>query len=97
MSNFKFELYISGDAPANAQVITDLKDILDLHLNNRYELEIIDVLIDAERAKQAHIITQPTLIKISPEPVCRLIGGLSIKSRVLAGLHIAVLTDYSLL
>jgi circadian clock protein KaiB len=55
-------------------------------LEGRYELEIIDVLTDPDRAEQARILTTPTVIRVHPPPARRVTGDLSRPADVLAAL-----------
>ena len=52
------------------------------------DLEIIDLYQQPELAKAQEIVVAPTLIKTLPEPVRKILGDLSDKERVLAGLDL---------
>jgi circadian clock protein KaiB len=39
-------------------------------------LEVIDVLADPVQAEQDRVLATPTLVRLDPPPVVRLIGGL---------------------
>ena len=54
----------------------------------RFELEVIDIYQQPELAKEAQIIAAPTLIKMLPLPLRRLVGDLSNKREVLMGLDL---------
>ncbi|MBC7974100.1 MAG: hypothetical protein H7138_03880 [Myxococcales bacterium] len=45
------------------------KQICDEHLADRYELEVIDLFQQPERAKDDQILAVPTLIKKLPAPL----------------------------
>ncbi len=53
----------------------------------------MDVYQDPEATKDLQIIATPTLVKILPEPLRRIIGDLSNRERVLAGLDLAPLGE----
>lgn len=74
---FKFRLYVAGDAPNSAQAVTNLTAICRAHLANRYEIEIVDVLREPKRALQDKIMMTPTLVRLVPGPVHRIVGTLS--------------------
>ena len=59
------------------------------HLAGRYDLKVIDVYQDPEATRDLQVVATPTLVKVLPEPLRRIIGDLSNKERVLAGLDIA--------
>jgi circadian clock protein KaiB len=87
-SQFVLRLYVTGLAPRSIQAIDSIKNICDEELKGRYELEVIDLAKQPDLAKQENIIAAPTLIKHLPLPLRRLIGDLSNKERVLAGLDL---------
>jgi len=57
-------------------------------MTDRYELTVIDLFDDPEKAQQEQVIAAPTLVKTLPLPLRRLIGDLSDESRVLLALDI---------
>lgn len=89
---YKLRLFITGSTPRSARAIENMRHICDENLKGRYDLEVIDVYEDPEATKELQIIATPTLVKILPEPLRRIIGDLSDKERVLAGLNILPLT-----
>lgn len=81
-------LYISGMTPRSTEAINNLREICEQHLGgeSKYVLNIIDLYKHPELAELDQVIATPTLIKRQPTPVRRLVGTLSDKERVLAGL-----------
>lgn len=75
-------LYVTGTSPRSQRAITSLRAICDERLGTEYELEIIDVVASPQEAEDHKIIATPTLIRIAPEPVRRIIGDLSDGDRV---------------
>jgi circadian clock protein KaiB len=65
-----------------------MRKICEENLNGRYDLEVIDVYENPEATRELQVIATPTLIKILPEPLRRIIGDLSDKEKVLAGLNL---------
>ena len=63
-------------------------DLCENELEGQYELEIIDVLENPQRAEEEKILATPTLIKQLPLPLRRVIGDLSDKEKVLLGLEV---------
>ena len=53
------------------------------HLAGRYTIEVVDVLAAQQRALADHIRMTPTLLKLSPGPVQRMVGTLGQTQRVL--------------
>jgi circadian clock protein KaiB len=65
-----------------------LNRICAQELEGRYDLEIVDVLENPQRAEDEKILATPTLIKQLPPPLRRVIGDLSDKDKVLLGLEV---------
>jgi len=53
------------------------------HLADRYEIEVVDVLKDPMVALNDSVLMTPTLVKLSPPPVRRIVGSLSQMQAVL--------------
>ncbi len=87
-SNFSLRLYISGMTPRSSEAILRTRAICEEFLAGRYTLEIVDLYQHPSSATNAQIIATPTLVKLSPLPLRRLVGNLSDKQRVLNGLGI---------
>jgi circadian clock protein KaiB len=83
---FRFRLYTAVDTLNSALALANLTALCKLHLPNRYEIEVIDVFADPQRALTDQIRMTPTLLKIAPPPIQRIIGTLSQTERVLAAL-----------
>jgi len=85
---YRLKLFISANSPRSNKAILNLKYICQTYLDDKYELEVIDVLKERSSLKTYHIIAIPTLIKETPLPKRKLIGDLSNKEEVLYGLGI---------
>lgn len=85
-SVLRLRLYVAGNAPNSLSAVANAKSICEEHFALRHELEIVDLLAEPQRALADGIIVTPTLLKLSPEPVQRLIGNLSDTKRVLQSL-----------
>lgn len=81
-------LYITGRSAKSLNAIANLKKICDEYLPNRYEMEVIDLVAKPFLAEEAQIIAIPTLIRVLPEPIRRVIGDLSDREKVLLGLEV---------
>jgi circadian clock protein KaiB len=76
-------LYVAGNAPNSLRAVANTKAICEEYLTARYELEIVDLLKHPERAIADGIIVTPTLLRLQPLPVQRMIGNLSDTDQVL--------------
>lgn len=81
-------LFVTGATPRSTRAIENLRHVLERELPGRYELEIIDIYQDPQAARTYQILAAPTLVKLLPEPVRRIIGDLSDVERVLHGLGV---------
>lgn len=79
-------LYVTGMTPRSRRAIQNLQDICEKELQNRYQMEVIDVLERPQLAEDERILATPLLIKSLPPPLRRLIGDLSDREKVLLGL-----------
>jgi circadian clock protein KaiB len=86
--HYLLRLYVTGTSPRSIRAIGNIKKICEENLKGRYELEIIDVYQQPDIATDKMIVALPTLVKELPQPLRRLIGDLSNKKQVLAGLDI---------
>ena len=86
-------LYVSGTTPRSQRAITSLRAICDERLGSDYDLEVIDVIASPQEAEDHKIIATPTLIRITPEPIRRIIGDLSDGDRVAFGLDLPVANE----
>jgi circadian clock protein KaiB len=80
---FKFRLYIAADTINSSQAMANLRALCQTHLAGRHEIEIIDVFRDPQRALAEGIRMTPTLLRLVPTPVRRIVGTLSQTQRVL--------------
>ncbi len=83
---YRLRLYVSGATPRSARAIENIKAIGETRLAGQYDLEVIDAYQQAELARDEQIVVLPTLIKLLPVPMRRLIGDLSDEDKVLLGL-----------
>jgi circadian clock protein KaiB len=85
---YMFELYVAGDGFRSSSAVRTLTAMCEERLAGRYGLEVIDVLVDPERAERAKILATPTLLRRRPGPDVRIIGDLSLTRSVLAKLGV---------
>ncbi len=88
MKEYVLKLYITGQTPRSQRAIATLQRICEEELEGRYELIIIDVLERPQLAEDEKIMATPTLVRVLPPPLRRIIGDLSSVEQVLLGLDI---------
>jgi circadian clock protein KaiB len=83
----RLRLYIAGDAPNSVRAVANLRAICDEHFAARHQIEVIDLLENPERGLTDGIIVTPTLLKLAPAPMQRMIGSLSDITQVVGTLN----------
>ncbi len=81
-------LYVAGITPKSTRAIANVKELCEKHLQDRYELEVVDIYQQPKLAMGEQIIAVPTLIKKLPLPLRRLIGDMSDTERFLVGIDL---------
>jgi circadian clock protein KaiB len=82
-SNYAFQLFVSGYTGTTHRILKIMHSALEEALDRPYVLDVIDILTNPEAAEQAQIKATPTLIKLSPSPVQRLVGEMKSAEDVL--------------
>jgi circadian clock protein KaiB len=85
---WQLRLYVAGQTPASLAAFSNLKEICETHLKNRYRIEVVDLLEQPQLATGHKILAIPTLVRKLPQPVRKIIGDLSDTERVLVGLDL---------
>ena len=81
-------LFVSGMTASSLRAINNIRDICEAHLQNRCELEVIDIYQHPEMGRTEQIVAAPTLIKKLPVPLRKFIGDLSDREKILVGLDL---------
>ncbi len=85
---WQLRLYVAGITPKSLTAFANLRRICEEHLEGKYRIEVIDLMVNPQLAKGDQILAIPTLVRRLPEPVKKIIGDLSDTDRVLVGLNI---------
>jgi len=94
MAKLKLRLYVTGKTAQSERAISNLREIVEKDLKDKYVLEIIDILENPQLAEDEKIIATPTLLKELPPPLRKIIGDLSDREKVLLGLDLKrILTE----
>ena len=83
-------LYVAGQAPNSAAAIRNLGILFPGReaLGQPVEIEIVDLLREPLRGLLDGVVLSPTLVRIAPPPVRRVVGNLSNHEAVLLALGI---------
>lgn len=85
---YVLKLYVAGNTPNSIRALRTLKNILEQDFQGVYALKVIDVLKNPQLAEEDKILATPTLSKVLPLPVRKIIGDLSDREKVLIGLNL---------
>lgn len=80
--DFRFRLYVAGDAPNSRLAVANLQRLCREHLGDRAPVEIVDVLRAPERALTDGILLTPTLLGDDGAKTRRIVGNLNDLDRV---------------
>lgn len=83
------KVYVNGMTQAARTAIENLEEVcLEYRDQIEYSIEVIDIRKHPELAEKDRIIATPTVIKQLPPPMRRIIGDLSEREPLLAGLDL---------
>ncbi|HEY2464121.1 MAG TPA: circadian clock KaiB family protein [Steroidobacteraceae bacterium] len=88
-THYVLRLFITGTTSRSSRAIANLRRLCEERLHGEYDLEVVDIYQHPEAAKQHQILAAPTLVKMLPLPLRRIIGDLANEERVLAGLGLS--------
>ena len=80
---FKFRLYVADETINSVRALANLRAICSTYLPGKFKIELVDVFKEPERALEDRIFMTPTLVKLTPDPVARIVGTLSQTNLVL--------------
>ena len=75
-TGYVLRLFISGHTAATERTLKNLHQILNQTLQCPYTLKVIDILKHPEQAEQDQISATPTLVRLWPRPIKRIVGEL---------------------
>lgn len=91
MHVFKFRLFVAGGTPNSEHALGNLSALCESRLQGRHDIEVVDVLRHPGRALAEGIFMTPTLLKLSPGPVLRIVGTLADSRKLLSVLGLETL------
>jgi circadian clock protein KaiB len=86
--DYVLRLFVAGTTTRSQNAILHVRRICDEHLAGRFDLEVIDVYTHPEQTRDFQIVATPTLVKVKPEPLRRVVGDLSNRARILGLLSV---------
>jgi circadian clock protein KaiB len=82
-------LFIAGATPTSMAAIRNLKTLEAEYFPAGSTVEVIDLLENPAAAQRDHILAIPTLVRVKPAPLRRVIGNLNDLGKTLAALGLA--------
>jgi circadian clock protein KaiB len=86
---YVLRLFITGTTSRSSRAIANLRRVCEERLHGEYDLEVVDIYQHPAAARDYQILAAPTLVKMLPLPLRRIIGDLANEERVLAGLDLS--------
>ncbi len=80
---YVLRLFVSGNSAATEYILMSLHQLLEQSLRYPYTLKVIDIFKHPEQAEANQISATPTLLRVWPHPVRRIVGDLTDAERVL--------------
>ena len=77
MTSYRFRLYVLGETARAHSALEQLRALCDSRTCSTCDIDVIDVHAHPELADEARILATPTLDRVEPAPVIRVIGDLS--------------------
>ena len=74
---YHFRLYTLGKTNRFSVALTNLTKLCNQKLKDQYQIEVVDLNENIQLAEDNHIWATPTIERLTPEPVMRIIGDLS--------------------
>ncbi len=84
----ELKLYIAGHTQRSVSALANLKRVCSKYLKGKHHIEVIDLLVNPQMAREDHIFAIPTLVRTNPMPIRKIIGDLSDTDKLVAGLNI---------
>lgn len=83
------KLYVNGMTTAARAALANLEEVCSEYKNaHEYSIEVIDIRKHPQLAEDEKIVATPTVIKVLPSPIRRVVGDLSDRHQLLLGLDL---------
>jgi circadian clock protein KaiB len=80
---YVLRLFVSGNNATTKHTLQSIHQLLERELHHPYTLKVIDISKHPEQAESNHVSAIPTLVRVWPHPVKRIVGEFEDLSRVL--------------
>ena len=80
---YVLRLFVAGHSATTEKILQNLHESLERSLGYPYTLKVIDVLTNPEQAEIDQVSATPTLVKVWPHPIRRIVGNLDDMDKLL--------------
>jgi circadian clock protein KaiB len=84
VGSYVFRLFISSDNATAEKTLSSIHQLLEQGLDSPYSLKVIDIKKNPEQAIINQVVVTPTLVRVEPKPVRRIVGQFDDIQRVLS-------------
>lgn len=81
-------LYIAGGTLASNRAQANLAAFCEQQEAGRFDVEVVDVLREPLRVLSEGVLLTPTLVRLSPLPIVKIVGDLSDRATVFSALSL---------
>lgn len=85
---WQFRLYIAAETPRSIRALENLTAFCKKEIPGHYKIEVIGVTAHPKVARTENIVALPTLVRMKPAPLRRIIGDLSDTPRLITGMEV---------
>lgn len=72
-----FRIFVAGDSLRSQRAVEDLRGLCKARVGDAAEIDVVDVLVQPQRAEEDRVMATPTVLRLSPPPARRVIGDLA--------------------
>ncbi|WP_017655159.1 circadian clock KaiB family protein [Fortiea contorta] len=80
---YVLRLFVAGHSANTERILHNLHELLERSLRHPYTLKVVDVLTNPEQAEIDQVSATPTLVKVWPYPIRRIVGDLDYAEKIL--------------
>ncbi len=82
-TTYILRLFVAGLSQGTMEALTTLHRLLEKKLSESYTLKVVDIVKHPEQAELNQVSATPTLVRVYPEPVRRIVGEWDNLDRIL--------------
>jgi circadian clock protein KaiB len=80
---YVLRLFVAGHSANTERILQNLHELLERSLGYPYTMKVVDVLTNPEQAEIDQVSATPTLVKVWPLPIRRIVGDLDNAEKLL--------------